>query len=241
MKKLTRSFALLIAVFAITNSLWKASAQSPGFQYGFLNVFQTNALDYVVEQVNIIRYDEGNGVKYWKPVANGTEARLTLKFPFSQPASQIALNAYMSIYNGSGTLWGSTNGTDWILLKTAIQNGDGAYEGNLPISLTRSMAIWIQARLQSSGSTIYAQFLRHDDRDTNNVFNLAATFNPVLSIEVAAVRLGWFAASNITYQVQWSTNLNDWSNLVSVIGTGGNTNVVDWTDGPRKFYRCINQ
>jgi len=239
MKCLIRLFTLSSLTFLITNSLWQASAQSPDFKYGFLNVFQTNALDYVVEQVNVVRYDEGNGVKYWKPAVDGTPARVTLRIPFSQPTRQISLNAYMSIYSGSGTLWASTNGADWTLLKTAILNGDGAYESALPTSLTGGKEIWIQARIQSSGSTVFAQFLRHDDADTNQVFRLTANFNPSLSIEVAAIRLRWFAETNVVYQVQWSTDLQSWSNLASILGLGSETNLVDWTDRPRKLYRII--
>ncbi len=60
-----------------------------------------------------------------------------------------------------------------------------------------------------------------------------------LSIETAAVRLRWLAESNVTYQVQWSTDMQTWSNLTSVLGTGSETNLVDCTDGPRRFYRLI--
>jgi len=66
------------------------------------------------------------------------------------------------------------------------------------------------------------------------------TASPVLSIETAAFRLGWFAASNVNYQLQWSTNLSDWHNLTSIFGLGTQTNVVDWVDGPRRFYRLAS-
>jgi hypothetical protein len=62
---------------------------------------------------------------------------------------------------------------------------------------------------------------------------------PVLEIETAAVRVRWFGESNVTYQVQSSLNANTWSNLTTIVGCGAFTNIVDWTDGPRRFYRLV--
>jgi hypothetical protein len=64
---------------------------------------------------------------------------------------------------------------------------------------------------------------------------------PQLTIETAAVRLRWPTESNVTYQVQWSTDMQAWSNLTSIIGTGSDTNIVEWIDGPKKFYRLTVQ
>jgi len=64
---------------------------------------------------------------------------------------------------------------------------------------------------------------------------------PLLSIETAAVRLRWFAVSNVSYQVQYSINLQIWNNLTNVVGSGAETNIVDWTDGSRKLYRLVIQ
>ncbi len=64
---------------------------------------------------------------------------------------------------------------------------------------------------------------------------------PALQIEVAAVRVSWFAESNVTYQVQWSSQLQGWTNLVVVVGTGAQTNIVDWVSGERRFYRLIQE
>ncbi len=81
---------------------------------------------------------------------------------------------------------------------------------------------------------IYDRALSYDE--VKELYAIEAA--PPLSIETAAVRLRWLAPLNVTYQVQWSTDLQSWSNLASVLGRGGETNVVDWTgDGPRKFYR----
>jgi hypothetical protein len=61
----------------------------------------------------------------------------------------------------------------------------------------------------------------------------------ILSIETAAMRLRWPTISNVTYQLQWSIDFQNWSNLFSVLGTGGETNFVDWVVDPRRFYRLI--
>ena len=62
-----------------------------------------------------------------------------------------------------------------------------------------------------------------------------------LSIQTAAVRMSWFAQSNVTYQVQWTTNFQTWSNLTSVLGADNDTNFVDWVDGTGRYYRLVNQ
>ncbi len=62
-------------------------------------------------------------------------------------------------------------------------------------------------------------------------------YGPALSIETAAVRLRWFADSNVTYQVQCSNDMHAWSDLTSVLGTGAETNLLEWTDGHKKYYR----
>lgn len=62
---------------------------------------------------------------------------------------------------------------------------------------------------------------------------------PSLEIDTAAVRLRWFAESNVTYQVQWSSDTKHWSNLTWVVGQGATTNLIEWTDGLKKFYRYM--
>jgi hypothetical protein len=64
---------------------------------------------------------------------------------------------------------------------------------------------------------------------------------PALSISIAAFNLNWFAYANTNYQVQWSTNLQTWNALTNIIGAGFNTNVVDWVNGPKRFYRLTVQ
>ena len=62
-----------------------------------------------------------------------------------------------------------------------------------------------------------------------------------VSMETAAVRLRWFADRDVTYRVQWSSDFQHWSNLTSIVGTGNETNLLEWTDGNRRFYRVIKE
>lgn len=73
--------------------------------------------------------------------------------------------------------------------------------------------------------------------DPQEVKHVYASDGLRFSIETAAIRLRWVAVSNITYQIQYSSDFNIWSNISSIIGSGTETNFVDWTDGNRKFYR----
>ena len=99
--------------------------------------------------------------------------------------------------------------------------------GTLQYSYTGALFEGGYLRLEagSSGSTIQVDGLKIYDLGTP------------LTIEVAAVRLRWPTQSNTIYQVQWSSDMQSWSNLTTIVGTGSDTNLVDWTDGPRKFYR----
>jgi hypothetical protein len=76
---------------------------------------------------------------------------------------------------------------------------------------------------------VYASFC-------SSVYGLPSS---ALQIETAAVRLRWVAETNIVYQVQWSHDMIQWSNVMSVIGTGELTNILEWTEGPRKYYRHV--
>jgi hypothetical protein len=84
--------------------------------------------------------------------------------------------------------------------------------------------------------------------DELRISNIQRVFVPMPSLsievaaeEVAAVRLRWLAASDVNYQVQWSTDMQAWSNLTSIVGSDTETNLVDWMDGPKTFYRLIVQ
>jgi hypothetical protein len=218
------------------------------FEFGYVHVFQTNALTHVVEEQNIQRRTEGT-IHYWSPSVNGQPARLTQRFSFPRPTERAFLKAFLTTYNfgggnyGSGSLWASKNGTNWVLLMDCPTpssiDASYWYATNVPPDVLGGTELWIQARLETYGWQIMAQFLRRATLEDNvsNVFALEVDYVPELSIETAAVRLRWHTKPDVSYNVQWSTDFQVWSNLASVLGTGGETNLVEWTDQQKRFYR----
>ena len=196
-----------LALASITLICFLPQARAYDFQYGFWNVYSPNALDYVVGQVNLQRTSEGgnpaSGVSYWNPIYNGQAASLTLEFTFPRPTASIFLYSHIATYNfgggnfGSGSLWGSTNGTAWVSLMNApTPSGIDAgyfYQTNLPDSLTGVAEIWIQARLQTSGWNIMAQFSRQDTAaNPNNIFELDANLVPAPEPSAVLLALAGF-------------------------------------------------
>lgn len=181
--KLFRAFlgvAVLAAMVTTARGQWD-------FQFGYTNVFDANALNHVVEQVNIQRVDEGNwpgfDQSYWCPINNGVEARLTQKFTFDRPTASIFLKDSLGSWNfgngnyGSGSLWASKNGNDWVFLidaPTPSFDFGTNYNSYLPNSLVGASEIWIQARLNTSGWNILAQYDRSADPSAGNRFELSA-------------------------------------------------------------------
>jgi hypothetical protein len=157
------------------------------FQFSYANIFAPNALDYVVGQQNIQRTDEGDGITYWNPINNGVQATLTQEFTFSAPSTEIYLSTDIASFNfgsgdfGSGSLWASTDGANWTeLLDAPTPASDGYgydYTQDLPNSLLGSDDIYIQARLNTSGSDILAQFNREDGVN-DPIFSLDANVAP---------------------------------------------------------------
>jgi len=150
------------------------------FVHSYKNVYSSNALDYVFDQQNIARVSEG-GITYWSPAAGGQEARLTQKFVFNRPTASAFLHInyiYVASFSGagSGSLWASKDGNEWTQLVDAPTPSFAAgygFNDYLPKNLMGSNEIWIQARLQSSGWNIMAQFLRYDAAwRTDNAFDL---------------------------------------------------------------------
>ncbi|HOX55569.1 MAG TPA: hypothetical protein P5205_05795 [Candidatus Paceibacterota bacterium] len=208
MKPITYLHGLFTAVLAVVAvNLFLPQAQAYDFQYGFVDVFSPNALDHVVEQVNIQRRSEmpdpQNGISYWHPIANGTEAKLTLQFTFPRPTTEVYLHSGIGAWNfgggnfGSGSLWASKNGSDWVLLldvPTPSYEAGVHFDQNLPDSLIGESEIWIQARLNTSGQNFMAQFARQDTRYYNyNVFELDANLVTVPEPSAALLTLGGLA------------------------------------------------
>jgi hypothetical protein len=167
------------------------------FNFGYLDVYSPNALNYVVQQQNIERSSEGgnpaDGISYWNPVNNGTPAILTQEFTFSGPTTEISLYAEISVFNfdgntGSGSLWASTDDVNWVELVNAPTTSSAEYtyiyNGNLPNSLLGANQIFIQTQLETSGDDIWGQFNRQDTsvnngagyNDGGNIFQLDANY-----------------------------------------------------------------
>ncbi len=182
-----KSIKLTVLLTGLSIFSFKVEAQKWDFQFGYLNVFSPNALDYVVQQQNIERTSEGgNGVTYWNPINNGTEAILTQEFMFSGPTTKIFLNdGSEPVYNfgggnfGTESVWASTDGLHWLNLvnlpsPTGI-SADYFYHSDLPSELLGANQIWIQDRMETSGLNIMAQYLRQGGTQ-NDIFDLDADY-----------------------------------------------------------------
>jgi hypothetical protein len=240
--------ALIIGLFLLT---CESEAQSTwNFQFSYYDVFSSNALDYVVQQQNIQRTDEGDGVTYWNPITNGTPAILTQEFTFPGITTEIYLNVYdlyIANLNGSGSLLGSTNGTNWVLLLNAPPSDipvGYSYETNLPSSLLGSTQIWIQIQLQTTGSDIWAQF--RQDGDTNTAFQLDVNYttpqvNFVKAFTVDFTNL--LVGSN--YQAQASPDLATWTNFGAAFTATNtsytNTNYQRIANWNQLYFRLVQQ
>jgi Fe-S cluster assembly iron-binding protein IscA len=251
----TIRLTVLVAAFSLFTSTSEAQS-SWDFQFGYYNVFSSNALNYVVQQQNIERTDEGDGITYWNPITNGEEAILTQEITFPRPTAQIYLNVYdLYIANfgggdyGSGSLWGSIDGTNWVMLLNAptpsIIALGYSYETNLPSSLIGSSQIWIQIRLETSGWDIMAQF--RQDGDTNMAFELNANYVPPPQVNfVKAFTLDY---SNLligsNYQAQASPDLVTWTNCGAAFTATSscytNTNYQRIANWNQLFFRIVQQ
>src|SRR5205814_1020552 len=143
------------------------------FEYSYSDVYQPNALSYVVSMANVQRLHEANPpVSYFCPIVNGTPALITQRFSLAAPIADAFLQTGLASYNfgggsfGSGSIWGSKDGDNWDLLVDAptpatIDSGY-PYNGHLPATLLGGNSIWIQTRMQTSGWNIMSQFNRKD-------------------------------------------------------------------------------
>jgi hypothetical protein len=235
---------------------FKSEAQSSwDFQFAYFDVLDTNVLNYVVQQQNIQIVNEGDNISYWCPITNGTEAILTQEFTFPQPTAQIFLLASLSSFNfaageyGSGSLWGATDGTNWVQLENApTPAGQGygyTFQTNLPSSLVGKNQVWIQARLQTVGYNIMAQFSRQNnvtnafELDVNYVTLPQANFVKAFTVDFSNLVIG----SN--YQAQASPDMVQWTNCGAAFTATNsaytNTNYQHIADWNQLFFRIVQQ
>lgn len=253
--KYIKQSSLFMALIMCLSAL-HARAQAWNFRFGFTNVLAANALNYVVGQTNIAIINEGDGDTYWCPINDGTPATLTQEFTFPEPTTQAFLNAELSSFNfgswyGSGSLWGSKDGTNWVMLLTApapSSPGFGTnYTTNLPNALIGSTQIWIQARLETTGYHIMAQYLRQYSvtSGTNNIFELDVQYAPQINFVKAFTVDYSNLLIGLNYQAQASPDLVNWTNWgTTFIATNSsyiNTNYQRIADWNLLFFRLVQQ
>jgi len=187
---------VFIALSMVQALSLEVHAESYDFRYTLKSAMQADAEKYLVEKQNFKAFQESfkPNCVYWGVVRNNEPARLTFRFKLKQPLESAMLNTNMLTSNfnnsealgdglGTGSLWCSADGKDWILLKEARMPVDRVVEhhffiNRLPERLKGSREIWLQVRMQASGMTdpdySTAQFARNmHDMDVNMlVFDL---------------------------------------------------------------------
>jgi hypothetical protein len=189
------------------------------FAYSYPTVNAANADTYLVEQQHAKKVKDWTGGCYWGPDANDVPATLTYKFSFAAPTSEVFLHARLQSYNYAGaqgfrtdygftSLWASTDGTSWRLLLDgpapgAVSVSDLTYHQSIPASLLGGTNLWVQARMQQHDALLHfadpaatwtdAQFSRSTPADTNEVFQLKASYGatPQTSAAAPGARLAW--------------------------------------------------
>jgi hypothetical protein len=211
----------LLATIALS-FLSNIPVQGWDFTYGYKNVWDANATQYVVGQQTVRKYSEWYGtppMSYWGPSANDVATSLTLHFSFLAPTSEISLTAQLDSANngygawGSCSLWGSKDGTTWQLLLDNPTPAPGNfvqlyYNQDVPGALLGSTSFWLQARMQETGALnqapdpsatwAQAQFSRLDPANPGNVFQLNVMEVPEpgayqLGLGALVAVLGWRA------------------------------------------------
>jgi len=148
----------------------------------YRNIYSDNALKYVVEQVNVSRVNEGR-ISYWNTDSGGAKLTQKFSFPSRVRSAYLRIN-YIYSWGGSGSIWGSRDGVNWILLLDAPSTGAPIgyhYDGNLPNEVLGEREIWIQARMSSR----ILQFLRYDLDRSDNAFELKVQYESEALSQVA--------------------------------------------------------
>jgi uncharacterized delta-60 repeat protein len=172
-------------------SVVSSSPDSWDFRYESRHVNDATADSYLHSAINSRKYSEWQSppVTYWGPNSTG-ESTLTFRFPFAAPARQISLRAGIASFNfgsgtGSSSLYGSTDGQSWVLLKnnpapTGRLDSYVNFEGDLPTQLLGARQLWLQVRMRVQGSInpsyALAQFSRSAASAAQPVFAVYARY-----------------------------------------------------------------
>ena len=185
------------------------------FSFGFKHINETGAESYLVSSTNVRKYSEWQSPPntYWGPTANGVDGVLTYRFPASQLIRAARLKASTDSYNfpwpgyfGSGkgwsSIWGSKNGSDWVLLLDNPRPTDNvgrglSYDQSLPADLLGGRELWIQVRLRvtEAPNTSYttAQFGRGSAANSQRIFEVKMDFDGVVPLSTS----GSFAVNSL--------------------------------------------
>ena len=202
MKSLLR-LSILAAMFAAFTLVPSLNAQIIDFSHGFSHVYAPQADTYLHSSSNVRKYSEWQSpaTTYWGPTANDLPAELTYRFDFGAPSAQVRIFASLASFNfvwgnangwfgsgtGSSSLWASKDGSDYTLLLNNPMPANYVdsylnYSNALPSSLLGSSLLYVQVRMQVSGSPngsyTTAQFGRSSSANTTEVFQIAASTVP---------------------------------------------------------------
>jgi len=228
-----RTFLDDIVICADTASL----PVNPGwdFEFGFQHINEAGAESYLVSTSNVRKYSEWQSppLTYWGPTANEVDGALTYRFPASQPIRVARLKASIESYNfpwpgyfGSGkgwsSIWGSKNGSDWVLLLDNPRPTDNvgrgmAYDQQLPGALLGGTDLWIQVRLRvteaPNSSYTTAQFGRGSSANSQRIFEVKLDYDGLIP-ETSQ------AAINSTRLTQSSSSASGYSSSLDSDGDG---------------------
>lgn len=233
----------------LTNEYIYYPDELPDFEYKFVDALDSTAEQYVVSKVNIQARSEGSSIKYYCPVNNNQDSSITYRYDFNTPIKSAFLQCNLYAVNfgssyGQGSLWGSTNGIDWIQIMdrpTPVFDGSTGYEADLPSTLTGGTSLWLQARMLTVGWNITAQWLRSQSRPY--VFELTACLKkPEISFKRALVAELNNLEQNQSYTIQSSDNLKTWYSIEQVIASNATvthtqTWIIDEFTRPVGFFR----
>jgi hypothetical protein len=205
------------------------------FSFGFSNVNEAVAETYLTATSGVRKYSEWQSppLTYWGPTANGVDGALTYRFPASQPIRAARLKASVESFNfpwpgyfGSGkgwsSIWGSKNGSDWILLLDNPRPTDNvgrgmAYDQQLPGALLGGTDLWIQVRLRvteaPNSSYTTAQFGRGSSANSQRIFEVKLDYDGLIP-ETSQ------AAINSTRLTQSSSSASGYSSSLDSDGDG---------------------
>ena len=160
------------------------------FRYAVMTVLDPEAGKYVASTSNAKAYKDPYlaNSSFWAPVTPG-KGDVTLRFSFANPVISGSCFAHFYAANfggasGKASFWGSADGNSWELLMDVPTPSDVIavgpdYRSLLPRSLLGSRSLWFQARMESTGNAMWAQFMRNTGRPIEfPAFGLTAEMLP---------------------------------------------------------------